>query len=135
MMVPPHPAAMADPVIKRIGHANMNTQAADMRACADTSRSSAGSHAHTADVDAGAHLSVCGAPEEKHDRKYRSRQHVHFQILRGGRSESLCVVNERPNEEFRGRHGNGLQYDNLVEVSGQSGCPRGSRPRSPALVC
>jgi hypothetical protein len=92
---------MADPVIKRVGHANMNAQTAYMRARANTSGSGAGSRAHTAHLDAGANLSVCGAPEENHDRKYRSRQRFHFQILRSAKSVYVYAVNERPTGKFR----------------------------------
>jgi hypothetical protein len=109
MMVVPIPAAMADPVIIRIGRADMNAHRADMRACPDTARSGAGSRAHRADLDAGADLRVRAAREENHDGKYRSRQCFHFSNPPAvERSVPVCGFNEWRNEEFRGPPKNSL---------------------------
>jgi hypothetical protein len=88
-MIVPIPSPVADAVIKRVGDANINTQTADMRACAGTPRSGAGTRAHATDLDAGANLSVCRAREQNHDRKYRSRQRFHSHIPQV-RKERLC---------------------------------------------
>ena len=75
---------MTGAVIKRIAHADMDTQAADMRASADTTGSGTGSRAHRADLRACANLGIGGAPEQNRNGNYRSRQRFHFQILRDG---------------------------------------------------
>jgi hypothetical protein len=101
MMVVPHPTAVADAVIKRIGRTNMHAHSADMGACGDTAWSRAGSRARTTDLYAGADLGVRGACEDNHGGKYRSSQRFHFRSSSGGTRRPDVQSMNGWNKEFR----------------------------------
>ena len=101
MMVMPHPAAMADAVIKWVAHADMNAKRADMRARADAARSGARACAYRADLGTGANLCVCGCSKNNSDCKYRSGQRFHFHIPRSGKNYFVQIINGCPEKEFR----------------------------------